>query len=160
MARDPDSIGCDKNTKLRLSRFSHFVDQHYRHFLAKKLPELGLGLSDYAHLLFLYHRRDELPQGASQTRLANEQLNDKAAVTRSVRKLENLGYVTVKPDEANSSRNLVSLTPAGAKAAARIDEWVYEWEESALASLDRNERAHFLKTFRAVFADIRNKEEN
>lgn len=140
---------------LRLSRFSNFMSQHYRHFLAKKLPAFGLGLSDYSIVLYLWHHRSALPHGASQTQLSENTLKDKASIARSVKRLHELGYVTIATDPSNSSRNIIALTKAGDDIGETIDGWVYEWEEQALSSLSLDQRDSFLRTFRELFLDMR-----
>lgn len=140
---------------LRLSRFSNFMSQHYRHFLAKRLPAFELGLSDYSIMLYLWHHLNALPSGASQTQLSENTLKDKASIARSVKRLHELGYITIATDPSNSSRNIIALTDAGAAVSEKIDGWVYEWEEQALSALSSDQREAFLRTFQQLFLDMR-----
>ncbi|WAI02402.1 MarR family winged helix-turn-helix transcriptional regulator [Methanogenium organophilum] len=67
--------------------------------------------------------------GATQDEISRRMMIDKAAVARAIRQLEDGGYLTRIPDEANRRRYCISLTEAGIRLA-----------EDAIAASDELDR--------------------
>ena len=149
-------VSSDSQGHYSLSRFATYLSQNYRHYLSSLLPDIGLSLSNYYIVLYLWHHQKSLPNGASQTQLSDNTLNDKAAVARGVKKLLELGYVDVASDPTNSSRNIVSLTNLGKSIGKQLNSWVLDWEEEALSFLPAKRRTPFLDAFRELFFNMRN----
>ncbi len=72
---------------------------------------------------------------------------DKAHVTRSVRALENAGYVAVSPGAGGGRSLSVTLTPSGEEVVIRIETAMLAWIDIVSAGVEPKE----LATVNAVF---------
>jgi DNA-binding MarR family transcriptional regulator len=64
--------------------------------------------------------------------------------------LERLGLIKRTVDPSNRRRNIVSITPAGSKQLAALDNVLDEIQERVLAPLSQNERRQLTKLLRKV----------
>ncbi len=98
--------------------------------------EAGLRQGSYGTLQVVRAR-----QPISQRALADVTGMDPGDVVALVDILERAGFVTRARDEDDRRRRNLSLTPAGAEAAGRLDEIAKEAVDVVLAPLSRRERA-------------------
>ncbi len=103
----------------------------------------GLSLSEYSILRALL---EEHGRSATRVRLAELVGLTPSGVTRALRPMEKLGYVTTERDARDARRSLATLTKAGAKlaqnAAKIVGQTVAELEP--LRELDAEEKARTL----------------
>lgn len=87
------------------------VDQLARHTVAKALPK-GMELSHFSVLNHLARAQTE----KTPAQLARTFHLTRGAMTNTLRKLENSGYVHIRPDWDDARRKLVTISPAGLSA--------------------------------------------
>lgn len=103
----------DQNDPLAVSLFSEvfMIDQLARSRLSKVLPK-GMELSHFSVLNHLAHVQEE----RSPAQLAKAFSLTRGAMTNTLHKLENAGYVHIRPDWDDARRKHVALSPAGLRA--------------------------------------------
>jgi DNA-binding MarR family transcriptional regulator len=104
----------DSNTdSLAVALFSEIlmVDQLARNTVAKALPR-GMELSHFSVLNQLARAQTE----KTPAQLAQIFHLTRGAMTNTLRKLENAGYVHIRPDWDDARRKLVTISPAGLAA--------------------------------------------
>ncbi len=77
-------------------------------YLSKELEPYGIGSGQFPFFKLLIHH-----EGVSQESLASSLKYDRATITRSVNKLEEMGYVTRKRDPYDKRAYCVYLTDKG-----------------------------------------------
>ena len=77
------------------------------------LPD-GLTVSQFSVLNWFIRVDNEATPG----RLATAFMVTKGAMTNTLKRLEDKGFIQVRPDEQSGRRKLVTMTPAGASARA------------------------------------------
>jgi DNA-binding MarR family transcriptional regulator len=126
----------DSNTdSLAVALFSEIltVDQLARNTVAKALPR-GMELSHFSVLNKLARTKSE----KTPAQLAQIFHLTRGAMTNTLRKLEDSGFVHIRPDWDDARRKLVTISPAGLRArdaalaaiapiiAAAVDKVGYE----------------------------------
>ncbi|MCF2871451.1 MarR family transcriptional regulator [Octadecabacter sp. G9-8] len=104
----------DANTdSLAVALFSEIltVDQLARNNVAKALPR-GMELSHFSVLNQLARTQSE----KTPAQLAQIFHLTRGAMTNTLRKLEDSGYVHIRPDWDDARRKLVTISPAGLRA--------------------------------------------
>ncbi len=89
--------------------------------------------------LYLYLVELARQDGTTQQDLARRLALDPASVTRSLRRLEGMGWVS-RRDGADGRERRVFLSPAGRKALPSIEKVLDEWDEMAAWGLSSRER--------------------
>jgi len=84
---------------------------------------------------------------------------DKAAVSRSVPILEARGLLQTRPNEVDSRRREMALTPAGRKLHHEIASLALAREEKVLAKLNAEERGALLSYLRRMLEGLSSLEE-
>lgn len=79
-----------------------------RRIAASYLKDKGLNAFESILLSIVYKYHE-----CSQDKIGDITMSDGAAVARSLKKLEDLGYVTRQPDPNNGRKKLVSITAQG-----------------------------------------------
>lgn len=92
-------------------------------YLNHHLEEFGINATQL-HLLFEISHQ----QNVNQEKIASRCNINKGAVARSIRKLEDNGFVKRQIDENNRRQNQVSLTPKGEKTLHESIKLLNEWE--------------------------------
>ena len=109
--------------------------------------EVGMPASRLAplRLLAIAH-----PGGLGVMRMAREMGINAAAVTRTVRHLDDAGLVVVRPHPNDARRKMVSLTAKGVRTAERLHGRGHQLEESLGAGVPREELATTLRVLTRV----------
>jgi MarR family transcriptional regulator, lower aerobic nicotinate degradation pathway regulator len=89
---------------------------------------------------------------ASQAELGRRVWLDRSDLHALLNELERDGLVARKQDERDRRRNLVELTPAGAKTLKRLDARVDAAQEAFVAPLSPAERRELMRLLAAVAA--------
>ena len=95
---------------------------------------------DVGHGVYLYLVELARRDGVTQSELAHSLALDPASVTRSLRRLEALGWVSRREGTDGRERR-VFLSPAGREALPSITKILDEWDEMAANGLSSAERA-------------------
>jgi DNA-binding MarR family transcriptional regulator len=109
------------------------------------MEEVGLGMYDHAILTLL----DEEPR-ETQAQIADALGYDRSHLVGVLDSLEERGLIERRRDPVDRRRHLVTLTPAGEKALARVRKVVAQVNDSFLEPLDAAER----KTLTALLARL------
>jgi len=79
---------------------------------------------------------------------------DQAAISRSVQRLMERGYVVAAPDQQHAKRILLSLTDQGERYAKALWRFNKEREDQVLAVLSAAERVFFLDLLARVMGNV------
>ena len=96
-------------------------------YLNNRLGDLGINETQL-HLLFEISHHENL----NQERIASRCNINKGAVARSIKKLEDSGFVVRTIDENNRRQNRVSLTPKGRKTLSEAIKVLKDWENEII----------------------------
>jgi DNA-binding MarR family transcriptional regulator len=109
------------------------------------MEEVGLGMYDHAILALL----DEEPR-ETQAQIADALGYDRSHLVGVLDSLEERGLIERRRDPVDRRRHLVTLTPAGEKALARVRKIVKQVDDSFFEPLDAAER----KTLTSLLARL------
>ena len=139
-----------------ITRYLVFTYYSYQRFLAKRLRELEIGISYYPVLLYLYQMSSNSDaQEFSQAHLSRETAQDKGLLSRSLKKLLNHGYVSIRTNPENGSSSLVGITDSGMEVATKIAGFVDEWEHDYWdVAVDDEDKEACLKAIQAMSVRI------
>ena len=104
--------------------------------LDRRFAEAGV---DVGHGVYLYLVELARQDGITQSDLARRLALDPASVTRSLRRLESMGWV-VRREGTDGRERRVFLSPAGWEALPQVTKILDEWDESAANGLSLEER--------------------
>ena len=79
---------------------------------------------------------------------------DKAAISRGINRLVQLGIIRSERDPRNGVRNLLSLTDAGRTACAEVTHFTFARESYLLSALDDGEQRQFLESLRKILTMV------
>ncbi len=119
-----------------LGRWISILYRYGQSYLNKQTEPLGLGKGQLPVLLFLY-RYD----GSSQQQLTEYLKVDKGCIAKTVKKLEQQGYVTRETDLSDKRAFSVRLTQKAKDAMPAIREAILSWEDVITAGLSDEEKA-------------------
>jgi DNA-binding MarR family transcriptional regulator len=138
--------------KLRASAHALDFDSYipaYLSFLAGKLssgasavyrPRFGIGITDWRMMALL-----AAEPWVVASHICNSTGLDKAAVSRSVRSLQDLGLIEITPDRQDQRKQLIALTSKGMALHNRIVELAVAREQALLEGLSEAERKTLLQ---------------
>jgi DNA-binding MarR family transcriptional regulator len=116
-------------------------------FLNDRLRQLGLSAGQFPVLMLLYKE-----QNVMQETLVRHYDLDKGTIARSVRKLEDAGYIRRIIDPGNRRAVRVFLTKKGERAAPLLQVIDREWEEQICDGLPDKDK-QTLKTLMRTVAE-------
>ena len=116
-------------------------------FLNDRLRPLGLSAGQFPVLVLLSRA-----QNIMQDTLVRHYHLDKGTIARSVRKLEDAGYIRRIVDPGNRRAVRLFLTKKGERAAPLLQAIDREWEERICAGLSDKDR-HTLRTLMRTIAE-------
>ena len=138
---------------MKKERFQAFVTgiavcyKYIQKIKTVEMTEFGLK-GAHAMCLFFLHSH---PAGLTAAQLSQLCAEDKAAVSRSLASLAELGYI--ESDE-KKYRSLLRLTERGKEVACHIDEMIERWVESGGDGLSEQDREAFYKALERSAAAI------
>jgi DNA-binding MarR family transcriptional regulator len=112
----------DTELSQNLVRLFSKLERRQKHFMNQALESSGLHGIMYKYIITLNKH-----PGASQDFLAEFHSVDKSRVTRVVRELEKMGYITRSPDEKDRRYYRLSLTGSGVQVLAKIQKALMAW---------------------------------
>ncbi|WP_378955483.1 MarR family winged helix-turn-helix transcriptional regulator [Pelosinus sp. sgz500959] len=96
--------------------------------------EYGIGLGHYSCLLCLFRQ-----EGITQEVISKFTNKDKGTITRSIRKLESLGYVEKQIDSDDRRAYKVYLTEKGKAIEPEVRQILKKWAEAVTAGFSPTE---------------------
>jgi DNA-binding MarR family transcriptional regulator len=105
-------------------------------FFNREVSPLNITAAQIPYLMVL-----SLRQGITQDELSGKLFIDKGTVARSMKKLEDNGFIYRVPDPDNRRKNHVFLTEKGERILPRIRSIDRKWEEALCEGLIKAERS-------------------
>lgn len=104
---------------------SHFL------YLNKHLKDFNLKGYQITMLFEIYKGKN-----LSQNEIGSNYNIDKGVISRTLKKLEEDGFISREIDKDNRRRNIVSLTPKGEEVIEEIIKIFEEWEDEIYQDID------------------------
>lgn len=130
------------NALVRVARLHRMIAGHL-------LRGVGLRLGQELVMMQLWDRG---PQ--SQTELARTLGSDSATMTRTVRRLEQAGFVRVRPSETDKRATIVEPTPASQSVRREVENIWAELEAGATADLTPAQQADALELLHHIESSL------
>ncbi|WP_340819754.1 MarR family transcriptional regulator [Methanolobus sp. WCC4] len=108
-------------------------------YLSKELEPYGIGSGQFPFFMRLLHH-----EGVSQESLASMLRYDRATITRSVNKLEEMGYVSRKRDPNDKRAYCVFLTDKGREMESALFSISTKLNDVLLRGFSEEEKAMFI----------------
>ncbi len=123
-------------------------------YLSKELEPYGIGSGQFPFFMrLLYH------DGVSQETLANALRYDRATITRSLNKLEEMGYVIRKKDPADKRAYCVHLTDRGREMKVLFIKISKQLNDVILRGFSDEEKTMFLSMVERAARNIAHENE-
>lgn len=127
--------------------FGRWISILYRQFqiyINNELKDLGITSAEYIYLIKLYENKE-----LTQENLAEIYYIDKAAITRSIKSLEDKGYIMRIKNERDKRSYRIQVTEKALKTKHRIYDALKSWDD--LISLDVSDEelkmvSHIIRT--------------
>ena len=139
-----------------LHRFEEFVTgitecyRYIQRIKAMEMTELGL---KGTHVMCLFYL-GRSPEGLTAAQLCTLCGEDKAAVSRTIAELEQLGHC-YRITDGKKYRAPLKLTPSGQEVAQRLNGMVAQWVQAGGDGLTEAERAAFYATLGKIAANLK-----
>lgn len=116
------------------------VNKYFKMFLRDKLQQYDMNAQEGIVLLMMYRKNKLNERGNTQDELIKEIHCDKGVMTRTMKELENKGFVVrdVNPDDSRSY--VFSLSDKGLEYENIIIDILKEWNDNLLSGVDEDER--------------------
>ncbi|WP_051569302.1 MarR family winged helix-turn-helix transcriptional regulator [Alkaliphilus transvaalensis] len=137
------------NEKESVGRYLSFIYRTSQNFIAKELEHHSLGSGQYIYLLALY-RKD----GIIQDTLADEIKVDKATAARSLKKLEEEGYIFRKKSASDKRAFEIYLTDKGKQFEPILNDILCRWMKLVLKDFTEEEKDLLLILLKKMFLNL------
>lgn len=121
-----------KNVYEEFGRWISVLYRQFQIFINNELKDLNITSGEYIYLIKLYENKE-----LTQEDLAEIYYIDKAAITRSIRSLEDKGYIKRIKNQRDKRSYKIQVTEKALKIKHRIYNALKSWDE--LISLDVND---------------------
>jgi DNA-binding MarR family transcriptional regulator len=125
-----------KNEDFSIGRSISILFRHGQSFVARKLEPCNIGRGQSLILLTL-----QRSGGVRQEDLACGLRIDKGSIAKSIKKLEDAGYVERKTDSGDKRAYKVSLTQKAVDLMPKVKEAIGIWEDRLTADFTEEEKA-------------------
>lgn len=112
-------------------------DKYFKLYLRDALAPYGLNATEGVVLLMMFH--SAVAQKNTQEDLIRRIHYDKGVMTRTMKELEQKGFVSREPNPTDSRSYLFSLTKAGEALKEPLFDTVRRWNERLLAGIDERD---------------------
>jgi Transcriptional regulators len=106
-----------------------------QNYVSKQLEDYNIGRGQNLILLTLFKN-----EGIRQENLASHLRIDKGSIAKSIKKLEDEGYIERSIDAEDKRAYKVYLTQKAIDIIPKIKEVIRSWEESIVAELNEDEK--------------------
>lgn len=104
-------------------------------YMISKMEELGIGYSGYNFLLYL-----EIHSGSSQKEMCEALAVDEALAVRTMKRLEETGFIIRKKSEKNGRCYEIHLTEKGAGTVPKLRTFLFQWWSQVTQCLTGEEK--------------------
>jgi MarR family transcriptional regulator, organic hydroperoxide resistance regulator len=125
---------------VKVARAIGVLNRTFQRYISDSLSEKDLSYSDSIFLVNIGDR-----SGTSQEELADLLAIDKAAITRSVKSLEEKGYIRTERSKADKRAKELYLTPTGESLFGYMQTLHQQWISHVLDGMDPNDLEAFTK---------------
>lgn len=122
-------------SEYKIGKWNSILYRYGQNYLGKKMEAYGIGSGQAIFMISLFHK-----DGVSQEELANHLKIDKATVAKSLKKLEESGYVTRLTDSADKRAYKVHITEKGQSIRSAMMDAIQIWEATLLAGMTEDEK--------------------
>ena len=112
-------------------------DKYFKLYLRDALSPYGLNATEGVVLLMMFH--SAVAQKNTQEDHIRRIHYDKGVMTRTMKELEQKGFVSREPNPTDSRSYLFSLTKAGEALKEPLFDTVRRWNERLLAGIDERD---------------------
>ncbi|MDX8336033.1 MULTISPECIES: MarR family winged helix-turn-helix transcriptional regulator [Cetobacterium] len=133
---------------IEYENIGRYFSQMYRKgriFYAHELKKFGLG-SGQSIFLFQLYKKD----GVTQDELANTLYIDKGTTARSLKTLENQGFIKKENLITDKRSNIIYLTPKALKLEKEITNILRKWDSILSSSLSEEEKNTLLVLLKKI----------
>lgn len=134
--------------KYETESISRYINQFYRQgisFFGREYKEYGIGAGQYQFLVYLYIR-----DGLTHEELTEKIGVDKAAASRALSKLEDMGYIVRKQDTEDKRKYYIYLTDYARERREVILEISKKWEATLVSELSPEMLEQLYSIFRIM----------
>ncbi len=117
-----------------LGKYISILHRQEQKSLNVSLKQYGLGYSSYNFLLYISKNEGSSQKDICQTLAINE-----ALATRTMKKLEQKGYIIRKKEENDQRSYALYLTEHGREIIPKLIDAVYQWWEELTSDFDENQ---------------------
>lgn len=103
----------------------HLISKNEIKYIKSQVKDLGLG-HEVRYILQIYHNPN-----CSQDDLINVYGESKAGISKSLKKLEDCGYITREINPENRRKYMLKTTDKACELVPRIRELILDWENKA-----------------------------
>lgn len=121
-----------KNIYEEFGRWISILYRQFQIFINNELKDLNITSGEYIYLIKLYENKE-----LTQEELAEIYYIDKAAITRSIRSLEDKGYIKRIKNQRDKRSYRIQVTDKAVKVKHRIYNALKSWDD--LISSDVND---------------------
>jgi DNA-binding MarR family transcriptional regulator len=123
------------NREQSLGRWISILYRYGQSYVSKKLECFNIGSGQYVILLTLFRTN-----GISQEKLSDYLKIDKGSIAKSIKKLEDEGYIRRSIDSDDKRAYKVSLTQKGLDIIPLVQEAIKSWEDIIISDLSDSEK--------------------
>ena len=122
-----------------MGRCMTIIVKHFKAFLRTCLSEYDLNAADGMVLMMLYHKaareagKENSPAGSTQEEIIKEIHYDKGVMTRTMKELEDKGYVVRSQHPTDNRSFIFSLTEKGKNFEPVMMDILQQWNQKMIA---------------------------
>ncbi|PZE21700.1 MarR family winged helix-turn-helix transcriptional regulator [Paenibacillus xerothermodurans] len=131
-----------------IAKWISVLHRQFQIYLNRELREYDINSSEYVFLVNLYEK-----DSVSQETLSSNLFVNKAATTRAISRLEDLGYVQRTRDPLDGRAYLVRLTTKGLEMRNFIKSKLGNWTQTISAGFTREETDDMIKKIKRMSAN-------
>lgn len=118
-----------------IGRYLSILYRYGKCYVSKKLEKYNIGSGQYAILLTLYRKG-----GIRQEELSDYMKLDKGGIAKSIKKLEDEGYIKRSVDMEDKRAYKVYLTQKALNIIPKVQEAIKSWEDIIISDLSESEK--------------------
>ena len=122
-----------------LGRYMTIIVKHFKTYLRTCLSEYDLNAADGMVLMMLYHKSmqsnngNSFSEGSTQDEIIKEIHYDKSVMTRTMKELEDKGYVMRSPNPTDNRSFIFTLTDKGKDFESVMMNILETWNQKMIA---------------------------